>query len=225
MALPNLARSIKLKKQNLVDKLQIKSIELCLLLSIPAALGLLIASEQIVNSLFGYGSFSKEDIYYTSAALIYFSIGVPAFALIKVLSNFYFARNNTKLPFYISFITMLINILISVSLFKKYGFIIIPIATSLSTWFAVVFYLIFLRKNKILLFNKVFNSNLLKILFSTFLMSVFLYYGLNNFEDKFEYTNKFKLINLLIMISLSAALYLIITKILGILNLKSYKIK
>ena len=120
---------------------------------------------------------------------------------------------------------MLINILISVSLFKKYGFIIIPIATSLSTWFAVVFYLIFLRKNKILLFNKVFNSNLLKILFSTFLMSVFLYYGLNNFEDKFEYANKFKLIYLLIVIGLSSALYLMFTKIFGILNLKSYKIK
>ena len=56
-------------------------------------------------------------------------------------------------------------------------------------------------------------------------MSIFLYYGLNNFEDKFEYANKFKLIYLLIMISLSATLYLIITKILGILNLKSYKIK
>ena len=225
VALPNLARSIKLKKQNLVDKLQIKSIELCLLLSIPAALGLLIASEQIVNSLFGYGSFSKEDIYFTSLALIYFSIGVPAFALIKVLSNFYFARNNTKLPFYISFITMLINIIISLSLFKKYGFIIIPIATSLSTWLAVVIYLVYLKKNKILFLNNVFNSNFLKILFSTFLMSVFLYYGLNNFEDKFEYANKFKLIYLLIMIGLSSALYLMFTKIFGILNLKSYKIK
>jgi len=196
-----------------------------LLLSIPAALGLLIASEQIVNSLFGYGSFNEEDIYYTSLALIYFSIGVPAFALIKVLSNFYFARNNTKLPFYISFITMLINILISLSLFKKYGFIIIPIATSLSTWFAVIVYLIFLKKNKILFLNNIFNINFLKILFSTFLMSIFLYYGLNNFEDKFEYANKFKLIYLLIMISLSAALYLMFTKILGILNIKSYKIK
>ena len=225
VALPNLARSIKLKKQNLVDKLQIKSIELCLLLSIPAALGLLIASEQIVNSLFGYGSFTKEDIYYTSLALIYFSIGVPAFALIKVLSNFYFARNNTKLPFYISFITMLVNIIISLSLFKKYGFIIIPIATSLSTWLAVVIYLVYLKKNKILFLNNVFNSNFLKILFSTFLMSVFLYYGLNNFEDKFEYANKFKLIYLLIMIGLSSALYLMFTKIFGILNLKSYKIK
>ena len=68
------------------------------------------------------------DIINTSLALTFFAMGVPAFALIKVLSNFYFARNNTKIPFYISLISMIINIIISVSLFKKYGFIIIPIA-------------------------------------------------------------------------------------------------
>ena len=225
VTLPNLAKSVKLKKQNLIDKLQIRSIELCLLLSLPAALGLLIASEQIVNSLFGYGYFSKEDIYYTSLALMFFAFGVPAFALIKVLSNFYFARNNTKFPFYVSFVAMIINICISLSLFKKYGFIIIPIATSLSTWVAVIIYLIFLKKNKILFFKNNFIPNFLKILLSTFLMSIFLYYGLNYFEDKFEYSNKFKLIYMLIMVGLSSILFLIVARILGILNLKSYKIK
>tara|TARA_B100000674_G_scaffold161528_1_gene129146 strand:+ start:2382 stop:3908 length:1527 start_codon:yes stop_codon:yes gene_type:complete len=225
VALPNLAKCIKLKKQRAVDKLQTKSIELCLLLSIPAAVGLLIASKQIVNSLFGYGSFNEEDIYFTSLALIFFSFGVPAFALIKVLSNFYFARNNTVLPFYVSFVTMLINIIISLSLFKKYGFVIIPIATSISSWFAVMIYLIFLKKNKILFLENEFMSNFFKILLSTFLMSIFLYYGLNYFEDKFEYTNKFKLIYLLIMVGLSSALYLMVTKFFGILNLISYRIK
>ena len=225
VALPNLAKNVKLKKQNIIDKLQNRSIELCLLLSLPAAFGLLIASEQIVNSLFGYGSFNIEDIYYTSLALIFFAFGVPAFALIKVLSNFYFARNDTKFPFYVSFITMLINIIISLSFFKKYGFIIIPIATSLSSWVAVLIYLIFLKKNKILFLSSEFISNFLKILLSTFLMSIFLYYGLNYFEDKFVYSNKFKLIYLLIMVGLSSALYLIVAKILGVLNLKSYKIK
>jgi Uncharacterized membrane protein, putative virulence factor len=225
VALPNLAKNVKLKKQNIIDKLQNRSIELCLLLSLPAAFGLLIASEQIVNSLFGYGSFNNEDIYYTSLALIFFALGVPAFALIKVLSNFYFARNDTKFPFYVSFITMLINIIISLSFFKKYGFIIIPIATSLSSWVAILIYLIFLKKNKILFLSSEFISNFFKILLSTFLMSIFLYYGLNYFEDKFVYSNKFKLIYLLIMVGLSSALYLIVVKILGVLNLKSYKIK
>ena len=81
-----------------------------LLLSLPATFALLIASKQIVSCIFGYGSFDTVDVIYTSSALTYFALGVPAFALIKVLSNFYFARDNTKIPFYISLIIMTINI-------------------------------------------------------------------------------------------------------------------
>ena len=129
---------------NTLNLIQNRSIELSLLLSVPATFGLLIASKEIVNSLFGYGSFDSVDVLYTSLALTFFAIGVPAFALIKVLSNFYFARDNTRLPFIISLVSMFLNILISVSLFKKYGFIIIPIATSVSTWVAVIIYFVLL---------------------------------------------------------------------------------
>ena len=65
----------------------------------------------------------------------------------------------------------------------------------------------------------------MKILVATIFMSLFLYFGLDIFEDKFEYTYKFKLIYLLIMIGLSAIIYLIIIKLLGVLSLKSYKLK
>ena len=196
-----------------------------MLLSIPAAFGLLIASKEIVNSLFGYGSFSRTDIINTSLAVTFFATGVPAFALIKVLSTFYFARNNTKIPFYISLISMILNIVLSVSLFKKFGFIIIPIATSGSTWIAVIIYFILLSRNKIINFEKKYWLNFIKILLSTAIMCLFLYFGLDYFEDKFEYYYKFKLIYLLIMISLSATIYLFVTKLLGVLNLKSYKLK
>ena len=225
VALPNLSRSIKLNDQKSVDQIQNKSVELSLLLSIPAAFGLLIASKEIVNSLFGYGSFSSTDIINTSLAVTFFATGVPAFALIKVLSTFYFARNNTKIPFYISLISMILNIVLSVSLFKKFGFIIIPIATSGSTWIAVIIYFILLSRNKIINFEKKYWLNFIKILLSTAIMCLFLYFGLDYFEDKFEYYYKFKLIYLLIMISLSATIYLFVTKLLGVLNLKSYKLK
>ena len=56
-------------------------------------------------------------------------------------------------------------------------------------------------------------------------MSFILYFGLDYFEDKFEYNNKFKLIYLLIVIGLSTIIYLLITKFLGVLNLKSYRLK
>ncbi len=225
VALPSLSKSIKLNDQKSVDLIQNRSMELSLLLSIPATFGLLIASKQIVNCLFGYGSFDSVDVIYTSLALTFFAIGVPAFALIKILSTFYFARDNTKLPFYISLISMILNIIISVSLFKKYGFIIIPIATSLSTWIAVLIYFVLLSRNKFINFENQYLLNFFKILLATILMSIFLYFGLDYFEDKFEYSYKFKLIYLLIIVVLSTAIYLFVARLLGVLNLKSYKLK
>ncbi len=225
VALPNLAKSIKLNDQKNINKVQNKSIELSLLLSVPATVGLFIASQEIVNCLFGYGSFDSEDVIYTSMALTFFAIGVPAFALNKILSTFYFARNNTKLPFYISLVSMITNIIISVSLFKKYGFIIIPIATSISTWLAVVIYFALLNRSKFVNFENKLLTNFFKILVSTILMGLFLYFSLDYFEDKFDYSNKFKLIYLLIMVGLSTIIYLFIAKLLGILSLKSYKLK
>ena len=68
-----------------------------------------------------YGSFSKDAVSLTAEALIYSGFGVPAFALVKILSYFYFARDNTKTPFYISTFIVILNILISVSLFSKIG--------------------------------------------------------------------------------------------------------
>ncbi len=225
VVLPSLSKSIKLKDQKSVELIQNRSVELSLLLSVPATFGLLIASEQIVNCLFGYGSFDRADVIYTSSALTFFAIGVPAFALIKVLSNFYFARDNTKLPFYISLLNMILNIIISVSLFKKYGFIIIPIATSVSTWVAVLIYFVLLSRNNIFNFSQKILLNFLKVSFATILMCFFLYLGLDYFEDKLEFTYNFKLIYLLIVIGLSAIIYLFTTNLLGVLNFKSYKLK
>ncbi len=222
--LPSLSKSIKTNDQNSVDIIQNKSIELSLALSIPAMFGLLIASKEIINCLFGYGSFDKVDIIYTSSALTYFAIGVPAFALVKVLSNFYFARDNTKTPFYISLASMLVNIGISVSLFREYGFIIIPIATTISTWLAALIYFILLKKEKIINFENKNFINVLKILLIAIPMCLFLYFGFRYFEDKFDILH-FKLIYLLIVIGLSAAIYLLGANLLGLLNLKSYKVK
>ena len=39
--------------------------------------------------------------------MLYFSIGLPAFSLIKIFSSFIFARDNTKIPFYFSTVSIL----------------------------------------------------------------------------------------------------------------------
>ncbi|MDA9180762.1 murein biosynthesis integral membrane protein MurJ [Pelagibacteraceae bacterium] len=224
VSLPALSKAFKNKNVKKLSSIQNKSFELSLLLSIPASLGLIVASEEIVNALFGYGSFSKEDVKLTSDALKYFGYGVPAFALVKILSNFFFARDNTKTPFYISVVMVIINISISVSLFSNFGFIIIPIATSIATWVGVLFYVYLLNQKKSLLLNNQLIPNFVKILVSTIIMSFILVSALNNYAIYLDYAYKFKAMYLLLIVGFTGIIYLLSCFILGILKVKNYKI-
>ena len=223
VSLPLLSKAIKIKNLKKISTIQNKSIELSLLLSVPASLGLILASHEIINALFGYGSFSEKDINLTAQGLKFFGYGIPAFALIKVLSNLFFARDNTKTPFYLSLFVVLINIFVSLTYFKTIGFIIIPIATSLSTWLGVIAYYVLLRNNQILRFEKQTIKNIIKIIFSTLLMSTILIYGLDYFEESMNYLNKYKSIYLIFIVSFVGTIYLISCYLLGVLKIKNYK--
>ncbi len=223
VSLPVLSKAFKNKNMKKLSNIQNKSFELSLLLSIPASLGLILASEEIVNALFGYGSFSKEDVKLTANALKYFGYGVPAFALVKVLSNFFFARDDTNNPFYISIGMVIINVSISVSLFSSYGFIIIPIATSIATWIGVLMYIYLLNQKKSLLLKIELIPNFIKILASTIIMSLILVLTLDNYASYLDYTYKFKAIYLISIVGFVGIVYLLSCYLLGILKIKNYK--
>ena len=223
VSLPALSKAFKNKNIKKLSNIQSKSFELSLLLSIPASFGLILASEEIVNALFGYGSFSKEDVKLTADALRYFGFGVPAFALVKILSNFFFARDNTKIPFYISIVMVTLNISISLSLFPSFGFLIIPISTSIATWTGVLFYIYLLNQKKSLLLNIQLIPNFLKILASSIIMSLILILALNNYAGYLDYTYKFKVIYLLLIVGFTGIVYLISCYLFGILKIKNYK--
>jgi putative peptidoglycan lipid II flippase len=222
VALPELSKRIKNKNFDSVMNIQNKSLELCLLLSLPACFGLIIASEEIVNALFGYGSFSRENVMITAKALKYFGFGVPAFALIKVLSNFLFARDNTKVPFYISTFIVFLNIGISLIYFQEIGFVIIPIATSISTWVGVLIYLTLLVKFKYFNFDLSFFTNLMKIVISLAIMTLVLYFSIKFFEDKLIYSNYYKSFYLIMIVAAAAGVYLLLARLLGVFKIKNF---
>ena len=223
VSLPVLSKAFKQKNILKISNIQNRSIELSLLLSIPASLGLILASEQIVSALFGYGSFTQENIFMTALALKYFGYGVPAFALIKILSNFFFARNNTKIPFYISTFIVLLNISLSIIFFRKMGFIIIPIATSLSTWVGVIFYLYVLNNRNFLLIKDYLLKNIIKIILCTIVMCIFLILSVEFYSDYLEYSYKYKSVYLMLIVGFAASIYLILSYLTGVLKIKNFK--
>ena len=223
VSLPVLSKAFKKKNFLKVSNIQNNSFQLSLLFSMPASLGLIIASKEIVNGLFGYGSFTPNDVEMTSQALMFFGYGVIAFALIKILSNFFFARDNTKIPFYISSFIVFLNVVISLTFFKNIGFIIIPIATSISSWIGVLIFLYLLKKNNVLLLQKKLFLNTFKIVISTVIMSIVLVIALEKYSYYLDYTYAYKSIYLLIIVGFAGIIYLLSCYLLGLLKAKNYK--
>ena len=208
--LPQLSKHVQGNKKDKINLIQNKALELSLFLSIPAALALLIASEEIISSLFGYGSFNELSVINSAKALFYFAIGLPAFSLIKVFSAFFFARHNTKVPFYISLTSVLLNVFISVVFFKEVGFIIIPIATTISSWFNAILLFIFLKIKDLFSFNLVFLNRFVKILLASVLMGIFFRYVIHFFNDNLLYEASFKAIYLIGAVVSGLIFYLLI---------------
>ena len=209
--LPNLSKYIQLKNKTKIEFIQSKSVELSLFLSLPAMFALLIASEEITSSLFGYGSFNETSINNTARALYYFAYGLPAFALIKIFSSFLFARQNTKIPFYFSLLSVLINIFISISLFNNIGFIIIPIATTISSWINATLLYIYLTKENYYSFKIDSLLSVLKILCSVFLSSYFFYFMINHFSEILLHNSNYKLLIMFILVIITLFTYILIS--------------
>ena len=225
VVLPQLSKHVHLKKKNKILLIQNKALELSMFLCLPASIALYIGSEEIISALFGYGSFTEEAVFNSAKALFYFGLGLPAFALIKVFSTFFFANNDTKTPFYISLISVILNILISVYYFKSIGFIIIPIATSISSWFNSIILFFFLKSRDLFQFNKIFVVRFFKIIFASIMMGIFFEYLILNFENQLIYDYSFKSFYLILSVLLCLIFYLLVSFSIKAFNYKDLQLK
>ena len=223
--LPQLSKYVQSKKKEKITLIQNKALELSMFLSLPATIALLVGSEEIISALFGYGSFDMESVANSAKALYFFSLGLPAFALIKVFSSFFFANHDTKTPFYISLISVILNIFISLYYFKEIGFIIIPIATSISSWFNSIVLFIFLKKEKLFRFNQFFLIKFIKISIASIIMGFIFRYVILFFENQLAYSYDLKLFYLILSVILGLMAYLLLAFFIRAFNSKDLKLK
>jgi len=225
VVLPQLSKHIRSRRKNKILLIQNKALELSLFLSLPATIALIIGSKQIISALFGYGSFNETSVNNSSLALYYFAFGLPAFALIKVFSSFFFANHDTKTPFYISLISVLLNILISVYYFSEVGFVIIPIATSISSWFNSILLFLFLKNRKLFYFNKIFIVKFIKITIASVLMGLFFNFLLNFFQNELAFNHSIKYLYLILSVVLGLSFYLLICYLIKAFKMSDIKLK
>ena len=138
----------------------------------------------------------------------------------------FFAREDTKTPLYISIISVIINVVLSLLLIGSMREMGIALATAISAWVnAMLLFLILYFKKNLILDNQLFMRSF-KIIISVIIMVIACYF-LNNFlfSNILDLNTFIKILILLIIIGGSKIIYLamiFMLKVLTIDDLKRY---
>ncbi|SEW27907.1 putative peptidoglycan lipid II flippase [Cognatiyoonia koreensis] len=112
--------------------------EISLALTIPASIALIVIPIPLVSVMFQRGAFTSDDTMATAFAVAVYGLGLPAFVLQKALQPLYFAREDTKRPFYYAMAAMVLNASLAIGLSPVVGFIAAAIGTTVTGWAMVV---------------------------------------------------------------------------------------
>ena len=151
-----------------------------------------------------------EDTNRTASALSAFSLGLPAFVMVKIFTSSFYANDDTKTPMKIMFYSLLFNTLLNISLmipFKNTG---IAIGSSIASWYSVWLLNKYAQCKNNFKINTQTMRCIYKIVISASIMTVVLLI-LNYFCYDFYYScnNLVKLFTLFLSITITALVYLL----------------
>lgn len=107
--LPAMSRQAALgNEEGLKESLRF-ALALIILVTLPAAAGLMLCSVPIYSLLFMGGAFSYNDVSQTALALLAYAPGLLFVGISRVVVPMFYARKNTRTPVWISFWTLLVN--------------------------------------------------------------------------------------------------------------------
>ncbi len=132
--LPMLSRLIREGKKEEALKSHNRAIELAMFMSLPAAVALVVLSEPIITVMFQRGAFGAVETAATYKALMAFAAGLPAFILVKILTPGFYAHQDTKTPFKIATLCIVINLALNLLLMVPFRHVGMAMATSIASW-------------------------------------------------------------------------------------------
>lgn len=171
--LPELAKYIKADNHNEAHKTQNRALEFALAITLPAAVGLIVLGGSIVTLLFERGAFTSQDALFTGYALSAFSLGLPAYVLIKILSTHFFARKDTITPMKVAIGAVVLNFTLNCLLIGPLSFIGLALSTAIAAWFNAMTLGILLYRKEWLRLDDRLKNNVPRLAASSAFMGAF----------------------------------------------------
>jgi putative peptidoglycan lipid II flippase len=135
--LPLLSRQMRENNHVAARATQNRALEVALLLTLPCAIMLIMEATPVISLLFERGAFSAKETMGSSATLVAFALGLPAFVMVKNFAPGFFAVHDTKTPVKYAVCCMILNIVFNLIFMRYLQQVGIALATSLSAWINV----------------------------------------------------------------------------------------
>ena len=111
-----------------------RAIEYALVLTLPAAVALVVTCVPIISVLFGRGAFDPAHVLKSAQALACYAVGLPAFVMVKVFIPAFFARGDTSMPVKIGMAAVGLNLALNVAFMEPLQHLGPPLASSVAAW-------------------------------------------------------------------------------------------
>lgn len=176
--LPDLSRRLRAGDNDGAHHTLSRAAEISLALTIPSAVALMVVPFTLVSVLFERGASSTDDTAAIATAVLIYGLGLPAFVLQKILQPVYFAREDTRRPFYFALIAMVANAALAIGLSPFVGWIAPAIATTSAGWAMFACLAIGARRyGTAAKFDARFHNRIWRILIASAAMGVVLWFG------------------------------------------------
>lgn len=123
-----------------------RGINVILLITVPATVGMIILAKPIVKIAFERGAFDAVATTMTSGALIFFSLGLVGMAVMSLLNNVYYSLQDTRTPMLIGLVSISINICTNIVLIRFMAHMGLALGASIAATVTAVLLLAGLRK-------------------------------------------------------------------------------
>jgi putative peptidoglycan lipid II flippase len=208
VALPRLSSEAAVGDHARFGSIHSRALRLGLFLGLPAAVVMILLSEDICRLVYQYGRFTGEDTRATAQALAFYSLGLPFFALSRITVPAFYALKDTRLPALVSMVSVLTNVVLCLQLRHWLGFSGLALAAAISGLVNITLLVILLRRKVRIAEDRHNVAVAARLVVATALMGLAIYllhrpiiFGLPQLGPNF-------LGNLVILLVLAAAVYL-----------------
>ncbi|MCK9443850.1 MAG: murein biosynthesis integral membrane protein MurJ [Tissierellaceae bacterium] len=191
-------------------------VNLILLITIPATVGLIVLAKPIVEIAFQRGEFGATATMMTSQALIFYSIGLVAMALRLLVTRVYYSLQDTKTPMINGAISVGFNIVLNLILVQYMGHAGLALATSIATTIATLLMFHGLKKKIGSLGTLSYIKCGLKAGLASAIMGVVAYVVYHGLYGILGASKLYNLISLLVAVGLAVIVYGVLCYLFGI---------